>query len=184
MISARRFFYILIFLVIIFSALIYRIYFWPRETKTVLPLTPVLPAPEGVHFEPEKILVPPPDYGANLEKPQNQQDNSETAPIIPQTEEQPKIISMRIVGYRGVIAKISGFNLEFKPAVEGKDDSVAAALNEKTQITQVILGEEAVRTTISLQDLQIGDEILISGLSRDYYQPIVNTTHIERFYTK
>jgi len=186
----RKFFYILFFPAIIFGALIFLIYFWPRPIKPVIPLIPAETAPDQVHFEPEKVFVPPPDYGANLEKPQEgndadkPRDNNEIAPISPETEDQSEVVSMRIVGYRGVITKIAGFNLEFKPAVEGRNDLVAAILNEKTQITQVVLGAEAARTTISLQDLKPGDEVLISGLSRDYYQPIVNTTHIERFYLK
>lgn len=94
-------------------------------------------------------------------------------------------VKLKIVGYRGIITKVNPYSIEFKVILPEEGKLLIAYVDAETKITQVFLyPDREVREIIRLEDLEVGDEIVIGGMARDYGEPILDTTNIERFYFK
>jgi len=173
--SLRILWLVLIAAVIILGITVYFAYFFEIEIKDAELLTRGdLGSPSDTFPVPDNIIPPSPDYEPGDDnKPDDPGDGQPT-------ERAPK---MKIVSYRGFITKVGSSSIEFEPRVEGGSEKlVTAFVDVNTKITQIFLSAEVVEESIELTDLKVGDEVSVSGLAQDYFEPIPHTIQIERFY--
>lgn len=175
--SSKTLWFLLIIALLILGFIIYLAYFLEIQTKSIEVIPKWGESSSETFPELEQVIVPPPDYSGG-KSDTGKPTSSDTTPSIPETEK------LRIVGYYGIITQINKSSLEFHTKLLEGEETLSASIDADTKITQVFLGQEERRENIKFTDLQVGDGIMISGMARDWGEPILDTNNIERVYSE
>lgn len=133
--------------------------------------------PSDFQFEPEHIPGQEPSY-----QPLRRRTPNSYPPSSPRPKPPPvPVISgppRTVVSYRGLIKEIGEDYLIFMPLVSGQEDvRIRASIGAETKIeSRDFVGSpgnmKSIQEEISLGDLRVNDDIMLSGWAQGYYEPL------------